>query len=97
MALRTSGQVDLYWNYTLVNECNGEIFGNVDINFEEILLTTNSIEGKKYLKIKTAWDTRIGLDVAEPFECLDHNWHKNFYNMISSQVKIASSLCLFPT
>lgn len=61
IALRDSGKVDFYWNSTRVSTSE-ETFADIDINFEAIYLVRK--DGSK-LEVKTKWDTRVSLEVAE--------------------------------
>lgn len=61
IALRDSGKVDFYWNSTRVSSTE-ETFTDVYINFESIYLVRK--DGSK-LEVKTKWDTRVSLEVAE--------------------------------
>lgn len=67
-ALRHSGAIDLYWNFTLVQTVTDEIYDDIYINFSEFVLVTarKDATGNKIKKeIKMKWDSRIGIGVSE--------------------------------
>lgn len=79
MALRESGAIDLYWNFTLVNTPKNDFFSDIEVTYDKIyLIYTN---GNK-VEIRTYWDSRIGLDVAKDVDFPEAEWHKIFYNNI---------------
>ena len=64
MALRKSGNVDFYWNFTLVDQTTCGSYQSVDSTFESLFLQKKTGERQK---IDTSWDSRVGLDVIEDY------------------------------
>lgn len=90
LAIRESGQVDIYWNCKRVNSSE-ECFDDIDINFDKYFIQRRD---ESILTIDTKWHTRVGIEVAEETELTIEDLHESHYKRINNHVKIYQSFAL---
>ncbi|CDW78106.1 wd-40 repeat protein [Stylonychia lemnae] len=103
IALRQSGSVDLYWNFTLTNSPE-ERFQDIEINFKALFIKRFTSERDKdgndlgkMLSISLEHEQRLGIDVSEVVNFRVSKWKEIFYDIIRYQVKIFTKINLVNT
>ncbi|CDW75557.1 wd-40 repeat protein [Stylonychia lemnae] len=90
LALRSSGKVDIYWNYTLTQTPD-------DSNFTSLFMKQNKQDGMKMISLDVKWDSRIGVDIANESSYTDKLWAKISEQQIKQYLKLYGAFTLINT